>query len=235
MKSITKSAWCSNKRKKKKGPRSRDVVLQRKEWNGDGDITLAPIDEIAVPEDHPAPDPLLVAEIADNIRLFGLIHPIAVRSHPIALGNKTEIILVAGAARLAAHKLLGETRVPCTYFPDDELAAQFVRLSENVIRKNKTALQEADDIAELVRLMQKHQIGIFGQNVQNKGRPLSTAGKAAKQLTIPAKTPDARRKKIERALKISDGIYLGLRQLIVEKQLDDNEFCSVGNRGRRSA
>jgi ParB-like chromosome segregation protein Spo0J len=195
---------------------------RRKNWRAGDGITLVNVEDVIVPEDLPKPDPALVADIAESIRIIGLIHPIPVRLHLTALGMKTETILVTGTARFEAYKLLGEKTVPCIYFPDDEVAARFVRLSENLFRKNKTALQEAEEIAEFVELINAHQLSFFGQNVQKRGRPLGAAGKAARQLPIEAKTIEARRKKIERALKIST-IYDQVKDLIREKHLDDSQ------------
>jgi len=180
------------------------------------------VEDVIVPDDLPKPDPALVADIAESIRIIGLIHPIPVRFHLTALGLKTEIILVTGTARLAAYILLGEKTVPCTVFKDDEVASRFVRLSENLFRKNKTALQEADEIAEFVELINKYQFCFSGQNVQKKGRPRGGVAKAARELPIEAKTVEGRRKKIERAIKISQ-IWREIKDLIREKGLDDNQ------------
>jgi len=213
-------SWSSTKGKKKASGAHKPPP--RKKWKARGDITLVSVEDVIVPDDLPKPDPALVADIAESIRIIGLIHPIPVRFHLTALGMKTETILVTGTARLAGYKLLGEKTVPCIYFPEDEVAAQFVRLSENLFRKNKTALQEAEEIAEFVELINTHQLSFSGQNVQKKGRPLGAAGKAARQLPIEAKTIDARRKKIERAIKVSE-IWREIKDLIREKGLDDNQ------------
>lgn len=83
----------------------------------------------------PKPDPVLVANIAESIKVFGAIHPIAARLHSPGWGKKDETWLIAGLARLDAHKLAGEATVPCTYFADDDAVAEFVRRSENLFRK----------------------------------------------------------------------------------------------------
>lgn len=199
-----------------------DVPLTpvRKEWKGGADITLIPIDDIIVPQDHPDPSGPLVADIADSIKLFGLIHPIAVREHHTVTG-KIRNILVAGHARLAASKQLGETVIPCTFFPDDEVAAKYIGFCENLFRKNLTALEEAEEIAKLVYFLEDHKIGLFGQNVHNVGRPLSAAGKAAKHISVKGKTEEARRKKIERSLKINL-IPVNVKEVIRTRKLDNN-------------
>jgi ParB-like chromosome segregation protein Spo0J len=194
--------------------------LRRKEWHGKHDIILVPIDDIIIPKDRPKPDPVLVANIAESIEVFGLIHPIAVRRTDPGWGKERRTLLIAGYARLEAHRLAGESMVPCTYFDNDDDVAEFVRRSENLFRKNHTVLEEAEQIAQLVLFLQERQIGLFGQNVQKQGRPLSVAGKAATLLPIKAKTQEGRKKKIERALAING---LWKKEDIKAKGLDNNE------------
>jgi ParB-like chromosome segregation protein Spo0J len=215
-----KMSWSSTK--VKKNARRAPEPPPRKNWEAGDGITLVNVEDVIIPEELPEPDPALVADIAETIRIIGLIHPIPVRLRLTALGMKTETILVTGTARLAAYKLLGEKTVPCIYFPDDEVAARFIRLSENLFRKDKTALQEAEEIADFVDLINEHQLSFFGQNVQKKGRPLGAAGKAARQLPIGAKTIEGRRKKIELAIKISN-IWLNIRDLVRQKGLDNDQ------------
>lgn len=106
----------------------------RKEWGELGDVSHVLVSKVIVPEGTPDPDPVLVANIAESIQVFGLIHPIAARFRGTAFGT-SEIILVDGTARLAAYKLLGEATVPCVYFPDDETATRFIQLCESLFRK----------------------------------------------------------------------------------------------------
>jgi ParB/RepB/Spo0J family partition protein len=199
---------------------------ERKEWTGQsGDIVLVPLEDVHLPEDYLEPSQVSVAEIAESIQTFGLIHPIAVRLHLSAFGKRRETMLIAGASRLAAYKLLGETAVPCTYFPDDEVAVKYIRMSENIFRADITVLDKADKIAEYLDFLKEHQIGDFGQHVQKQGRPLSDAGKAAKQLPIAAKTIESRKKKIDRYLTISQSILDEHKPLIREKGLANNQWA----------
>jgi ParB-like chromosome segregation protein Spo0J len=197
--------------------------LERQEWTGVADITLVPVSKVIVPEGTPEPDPVLVANIAETIQALGLIHPIATRLHVTRFDRSDEIILVDGAARLAAYKLLGEKTVPCVYFPDDEVATKFIQLSESLFRKPITALERADQVAELVEFIDTHQLGILGQNVSKRGRPPGKAARAAKVLPIEAKTLAARQKQIERNLMISKEIWWQNREHIKAKHLDNNQ------------
>jgi hypothetical protein len=157
-----------------------NVAVSPKEWDGTQDVILVPVNDIVIPDGMGKPDPVLVASLANSIETFGPIHPIAVRERLMAFGKVRTVILVAGCNRLAAYKMLGKEQIPCSCFPNDEIGAKFVRFSENLCRTNKTVLQEADDIAQLVQFLENHKLGLFGQNVRNWGRPLSRAAKAAK-------------------------------------------------------
>ena len=203
------------------------MTFERKEWKGADDVLLVPIADITIPEGFAEadPDPVLVQNIAESIRTFGLIHPVAVRQQLFAFGTRQTTILVAGRSRLEAYKKLGEQQIPCTVFPDDEVGARFVRFSENLCRAHKTTLEEADEIAQLVEFSEQNRLGPFGQNVPKKGRPLGRAAKAAKLLPVRGKTEDARRKKIERALTISEGIYPQYREEIKKFGLDNDQFA----------
>ena len=203
------------------------MTFERKEWKGADDVLLVPIADITIPEGFAEvdPDPVSVENIAESIRTFGLINPIAVRQQLFAFGTRQTTTLVAGRSRLEAYKRLGEQQIPCAFFPDDEVGARFVRFSENLCRAHKTTLEEADEIAQLVEFSEQNKLGPFGQNVPKKGRPLGRAAKAAKLLPVRGKTEDARRKKIERALTISEGIYPQYREEIKEFGLDNDQFA----------
>lgn len=151
------------------------MTFERKDWKGADDVLLVPIADITIPEGFREANPAsaLVENIAESIRTFGLIHPIAVRQQLFAFGTRQTLILVAGRSRLEAYKKLREQQIPCTFFPDDEVGARFVRFSENLCRAHKTTLEEADEIAQLVDFSEQNRLGPFGQNVQKK-RP--TAG-----------------------------------------------------------
>lgn len=76
-------------------------------------------------------DPEKIDELAESIRIHGLIEPIVVRKHPSLEGHYQ---IVVGERRVRAHKVLGLTEIPsilseCT---DEEMAT--IALAENVAR-----------------------------------------------------------------------------------------------------
>ena len=92
--------------------------------------------------------------------------------------------------------------------PDgDESDARMARIEEILGYTATPLLDKCELVAEWV----KHaaaKLSVFGQIVPKPkgGRPEGGVARAARDLPVPGKTPDARRKFIERAMKI-DGIW----------------------------
>jgi ParB-like chromosome segregation protein Spo0J len=90
------------------------------------------VKKILLPKSDDELDARTVAEIAESILLFGLLHPIAVRRVTEEQKDgeiKETIVLVAGEHRLEAMKQLGRQKIPCYLIDGDETNAQLVRLA----------------------------------------------------------------------------------------------------------
>ncbi|MDX2226762.1 MAG: ParB/RepB/Spo0J family partition protein [Verrucomicrobiae bacterium] len=79
-----------------------------------------------------------IAELADSIRVHGIIQPLIV----IRRGEEYE--LVAGERRLRASKSLGHDRVPCLVRQASEEQLAELALIENLQRENLSPLEEAE-------------------------------------------------------------------------------------------
>ena len=90
-------------------------------------------------------DPQSIAELADSIRVQGLIQPILVR--PVENG-KYEII--AGERRWRASQLAGLTQVPVVIRAVPDKSALAMALIENIQREDLNPLEEAAGIQRLV-------------------------------------------------------------------------------------
>jgi len=84
-----------------------------------------------------------VEELAEQIRMHGLLNPLIVRM----VGN--EYHLVAGFRRYTALQMLGADGCDVVVMQLDNRAAQMVNLSENLGRKNLNPVQEADAIVRI--------------------------------------------------------------------------------------
>ncbi len=89
-------------------------------------------------------------ELADNIKLHGVLQAILVRPSPEGVEGAYE--LVAGARRLRASKLAGKTTIPATVRELTDAEAQEIRLIENLQRTNIHELDEGIGYRSLMDL-----------------------------------------------------------------------------------
>jgi ParB-like chromosome segregation protein Spo0J len=129
---------------------------------------------------------------------IGMQMPITVRCFPDRLSGAGAIgtyVLVTGAHRLAAAKQLGWPTIDCFIADCDEIEAQLLEISENLHRRELTALERAEQIALWVDLVnrkpvQPEQVSIGGRG--NKG------GEAQASRKLGFSRPD-----IHRAVKVA--------------------------------
>ena len=107
---------------------------------------------VSVPIDTVIPDPNQPRknfggpedkELTANIKVHGLLQPIAVRPD----GNGM-LVVIAGERRWRACKTLGWTEIP-VIIHENIKHLQEVQISENLHRKNLTALEEAQTYQKL--------------------------------------------------------------------------------------
>ena len=119
------------------------------------DIIMLPIENIEVPEGRRRVNPADVARIAESIKTIGLRTPISVRHLENPEGQSDRLILVAGAHRLAAAKLLGWEEIPAFVVEEEPDAdAKMWEIAENLHRADLTALERAELEADYVRLVE---------------------------------------------------------------------------------
>jgi hypothetical protein len=143
-----------------------------------------------------------VDALAESMRTNGIkTAPIRVRA------TSDGMVLVAGRLAFDAARAAGQTHIDAIVVDGDETAAHLAEIAEILCHAAITALERAELVAEYVRL--STQLGEGGQldhppagGQQPHDRGIS---KAARELPVPGHTEEARRKFVERALKI-DGI-----------------------------
>jgi N6-adenosine-specific RNA methylase IME4/ParB-like chromosome segregation protein Spo0J len=115
-----------------------------------------------------------VRGIAESIKLVGLLNPISIDQHGT---------LIAGAHRLAAHKLLRLLEIECVVLNHSELQGKLAEIDENLVRNDLDAIgigEQAilrDEILDLMGLRKKPHGNGSNQHVR-KG-----AGSAALRTT----------------------------------------------------
>ncbi len=111
-------------------------------------------------------------ELSESIAQFGVINPLTVRKR----SGKYE--LVAGERRLRAAKLAGLQEVPCIVIDINMEESSLLALIENIQRRDLDFIEEAEGIAQLIRLFGMSQeeaarrLGISQPAVANKLRLL---------------------------------------------------------------
>jgi ParB family chromosome partitioning protein len=153
------------------------------------------ISDVIVPDGHRKVDQETVSRIAESIRANGLLHPIVVRRRKTVSGLgkviTTEIVLVAGAHRLAAAKLAGLKYIPAVFLKGDDSHARLVTIEENLCRKDLTVLERSDQLAEWMRITK--QLEVSGHDVRKPegGRPEGGNAKLARTWPMSGKTEEA--------------------------------------------
>lgn len=159
-----------------------------------------------------------VRELMASIQRLGLRQPPTIRIEVDGRGRETAI-LVAGLHRVEACRRLGLEVIDCWKFHGDETDARLWEIAENLHRAELTVQERADHVAAWVKLAElqsghlvhnesKQADGEVGQVVQphirSHGRALDLGiSKAARELPIPGPSEDAKRKSVERAIKIA--------------------------------
>jgi ParB family chromosome partitioning protein len=122
-----------------------------------------------------------VDTLAKSMQRLGLQSPIGVR---MVDGTPR---LVYGLHRLwAAREVLEWDRIDCRIIEGDDRHARLVEISENVHRAELTALEEAEQVAEWIRLVEELQQEISGQSAQKfgPGRPEGGLSAAAREIGV---------------------------------------------------
>ena len=143
-----------------------------------------------------------VAKIAELLKTFGgQARATTARLDP---EQDSKFIGIAGATLFEAAKSLNWTHIRADIMECTEVEARLWEAMENLYRAALTALEEAEHQAECVRLIVERE-AVSRQNVAKPqgGRPEGAIAKAARELPIKGKTQQARRKAIERGIKIA--------------------------------
>jgi ParB family chromosome partitioning protein len=142
------------------------------------------LSEITITEGRRAIDYVKVAELAESIRIVGLINPITV--------NKDNT-LIAGAHRFEACRHLGFDKIECVVLDCNELRTELAEIDENLIRNDLDAISigelaiRQDEILDALGLRAK--VG-QGRPAKNGAAParLKTTADIAKESGISERT-----------------------------------------------
>jgi len=216
----------------------------------DGQLLLAPVARITPSPFQPRLvfDPERLQELANAIKIQGVLEPLLVRLKPDApAGGAAEYELIAGERRLRAAKLAGLETVPVIVRELDDRNALEVSLVENLAREQLNPIEEARAFAALNRqFMLSHdtiadRVGKSRPYVTNQIRLLElpeevvhlvvqgklTTGQARPLLALPGK-----QERINAARRIIEG---GATSRVAEQLASDlrNARASISGYTRR--
>jgi ParB family chromosome partitioning protein len=91
-----------------------------------------------------------LAELAESIKVQGVVQPIVVRPLPNPMGAETQYEIVAGERRWRAAQMAGLQTIPAVIrdIPDESAVA--VALIENIQRENLSPIEEARSLHRLI-------------------------------------------------------------------------------------
>lgn len=125
------------------------ALLQRRSMLDSNRVTLIQPDMISPNPDQPRQyfDPQGLAELADSIRIHGILQPLSVRRRS---GGRYE--LVAGERRLRAAIICGLSEVPCLVLDITRESSCVLSLIENLQRRDLDFFEEAQALDRLISL-----------------------------------------------------------------------------------
>jgi ParB family chromosome partitioning protein len=163
-----------------------------------------PVDRISVGAGRRACDPDDVDALADSMQRIGLMTPIEVRATGDGSVDRNHRLwqLLAGGHRLEAAKQLGWVEIDCFVFEGNEVQARLREIAENLHVVCLTVLESDQLLAEWVRLT--NEVGQNDHPSPGGAQPHDKGiAKAARTLPVRGRTNEARRKHVERALKVA--------------------------------
>ncbi|MCL2225550.1 MAG: ParB/RepB/Spo0J family partition protein [Defluviitaleaceae bacterium] len=128
-------------------------------------------------------EPTALDELADSIRVYGVLQPISVR-----LINGTSYELIAGERRLRASKIAGLSTVPAILVEINDLDSAVLAMIENLQRQNLHFLEEAEGFANLIgeyaftQEALAHRVGKTQSTIANKLRLLRLSRNVQRQI-----------------------------------------------------
>lgn len=170
----------------------------------------------------------MLTELAESIRLYGIMQPISVR-----LIDANNYELVAGERRLRAAKLLSMTTIPALIINVTEKDSAILALIENLQRENLNYIEEAKGFAQLISnygLKQQelaNQLGKSQSTIANKLRLLSLS-KIVQELLLNADLTERHGRVLLKLDKEDD--QLGVVERMINEKLNVSQSEKLVNK-----
>jgi ParB family chromosome partitioning protein len=165
------------------------------------DSRLIPVERIVIGDRVRKRTDDEIARLAQSIELEGLLQPIGVGIREVAGGGEG-YVLIWGAARLRACKLLGRAEIEAMVLAGSESDFKRAELIENLVRPEMTVLQQAEGAARLVEL---YETDARGAEEPAQIAQVSKGGRGKRGgVSDAARNFGIERRKLQRLLKIAD-------------------------------
>lgn len=199
-------------------------------------IVMLPVSEIAPNPSQPRKnfDDEEITFLAESIRQFGIIQPIAVKEREsgpcLKLNNETvyhaSYEIIAGERRWRAARRLGLKKIPCIIYETDKLGSAMLALIENIQRKELTIFEEAAAINNLLlmtnitQLELAKRLSVSQSSISNKLRLLKLTAEE-REMIINASLTERHARALVRVDSYTSRIILLNR--MIERNLSASE------------
>lgn len=213
--------------------------------NAQREIERLRVADIHVGNRHRVPTEAAVATLAQSLRDIGLQCPILVRiADEIEIDGETVVgvpVLVAGATRLAAAKLLMWERIDAIEVAGDEIDAELAELAENLHRIDLTKEERDAHIRRYAELLEaRRKKAVESKVVQNEPlSPTPTTGRGHKGVaTQIASETGLSKSTVKRALNPKPPKYKPPVEVKTDEEIAHEQFealCRLWNKSSPKA
>lgn len=211
------------------------MAMVKRHHENHGTLVFAAIDEIQPNPAQPRKrfDERGIRELSDSIARYGVLQPLSVR---LRNGGYE---LVAGERRLRAARLAGLSEVPCIVMEIGIQESSIIALVENLQRRDLDFVEEAQGIAQLIRVFRLSQeqvaerLGKSQSSVANKLRLLKlpedvleglrAAGLSERHARALLKLPSEQEQRAMAEYAVANGLTVAATEAYIEKLLKEQK------------
>jgi len=178
------------------------------------------ISEITIPEGRRSTDWVKVSELAESIKIVGLINPITIDN---------DNTLIAGAHRYEACKYLGFDEIECIVLDCDELRTELAEIDENLIRNNLDDIAQGEftirrnEILEMLGLRAKSGTNVKNLGTGAPGAPVRTTQDIAQEIGVSKRT-------LRENIQLARDLTPEAKAVIREKELPKKEALALARK-----
>lgn len=154
-----------------------------------------------------------ISELKESIRELGLLNPITINR---------DMTLIAGHHRLQACKELNCHQISAIIIDADEIKAELMEIDENIIRRDLTALERAEQLNRRKEIYEK----LYPHSNESRNQYTAKRNNFAEQKTFTEDTAQKTGKSqraIQQDIQIANNISEEVKQKIKGSELEDKK------------